>query len=75
MSVDARGGRLTKIRHVDLRMVVSHWPGYARQRASVCRTCVGPERARLLDGQKVVANLDGVLDNLFDPVLVREDAP
>jgi hypothetical protein len=31
--------------------------------------------AKLLDGQKVVANLDGVLDSLSDPVLVWEDAP
>jgi hypothetical protein len=35
----------------------------------------GPKRAELLDDQKVVANLAGVLDSLFDPVLLWENAP
>jgi hypothetical protein len=48
---------------------------HARPSPTRARRCVGPKRAKLLDGQKVVANLDGVLDSLSDPVLVWEDAP
>jgi hypothetical protein len=48
-------------------MVSAHAPGDG--------TCIGPKRAKLLDGQKVVANLLGVLDSLSDPVRFWEDAP